>query len=92
MAGKKAVKRGAVNQGAVAYDGGSSNVMKEARERKSGGRANGFKKGGAVELKTGGACAKPRMDKRATGGRTAFASGGRTGSDKNPFSSAKFKS
>ena len=79
MAGKKAVKRGAINQGAVAYDGGSSNVMKEARERKSGGRV-ALKTGGKAgdAYKTGGACAKPRMDKKASGGR-AFASGGKVG-------------
>ena len=69
---KKPAKTSAVRSG-TAYNAAGSNVMKEAKERKSGGRA---------EYKVGGAVAAPRMDKRARGGRT----GG--GSDKSPFSSA----
>lgn len=59
-----------------AYSAADSNVMKEAEEKKHGGRvkkevekAEGMKKG------------KKRLDKRARGGRIG-------GSDKNPFSSA----
>lgn len=57
--------------GRVYYEGGASNVAKEAAQRK---------KGGKVVAMAGGK-SKPRLDKRA--------SGGRVGADKSPFSSAK---
>ena len=63
--------------GEVVYSGAGSNVVKEAEEKKHGGRV---KK--EVE-KPEGKKAKHRMDKRPR-----RASGGRVGSDKNPFSSA----
>lgn len=53
------------------YEGGGSEVAKEAAEKK---------KGGAVHKMHGGA-AKPRLDKRARGGRANATS--------SPFSSAK---
>ena len=63
--------------GKVWYDAGSSNVAKEAEEKKNGGRA---KK--EVE-KPEGKKAKMRMDKKPR-----KANGGKVGSDKSPFSSA----
>lgn len=65
------------NGGKVYYAGGSSEVAKEAAEKKHGGRV---KK--EVE-KMDGKKSKARMDKRPR-----KASGGRVGSDKSPFSSA----
>ena len=63
---------------AVAYAGGDSNVMKEAKEKKTGGAVK-RKEGGKVPgFKRGG-----RLDK--------FARGGGVGSDKSPFSSAHLK-
>lgn len=74
MAARRKYKSG----GKVYYDGGESNVAKEAAERKDGGRT-ALKEGGKVPgFKSGG-----RMDKACR------ARGGRTGSDKSPFSSAK---
>jgi hypothetical protein len=63
--------------GGDVYSGAKSNVVKEAEEKKHGGRV---KK--EVE-KMEGAKSKHRMDKRPR-----RASGGRVGSDKSPFSSA----
>lgn len=63
--------------GGDVYSGAKSNVVKEAEEKKHGGRV---KK--EVE-KPEGKKAKMRMDKRPR-----RASGGRVGSDKSPFSSA----
>ena len=60
-----------------AYDGGGSNVEKEADEKKAGGRVK-KKAGGAVE----GDKPKERLD------RPKRKAGGRVGSDKSPFSSA----
>jgi hypothetical protein len=60
------------------YAGAGSNVVKEAKEKKSGGRAKRKHGGMAVH----GAAAKKRAD------RSARKSGGRAGSDKNPLSSA----
>lgn len=57
--------------GAVYYSGGDSNVAKEAAQKKRGGKVMG---------KVSGKKSKPRLDKRARGGRV--------GSDKSPFSSA----
>ena len=57
----------------VAYAGGNSNVVKEAKARKKGGR---------VEKTVKGKKAKMRLDRP---GRKA---GGRCGSDKAPLSSA----
>ena len=59
------------------YAGAGSNVVKEAKEKKSGGRAKRKHGGMAVH----GAAAKKRAD------RMARMSGGRAGSDKNPLSS-----
>lgn len=63
--------------GGTWYTGGSSNVAKEAEEKKHGGRV---KKSVKMEE---GKPAKHRMDKRPR-----KAHGGRVGSDKSPFSSA----
>lgn len=63
--------------GKVFYDGGSSNVAKEAMEKKHGGKV-------MKEVdKPEGKKSKMRMDKKPR-----RASGGRVGSDKSPFSSA----
>lgn len=67
MANRHKFKKG----GRVAYTGGSSNVAKEADSTKN------FKRGGACEMKAGGAAGKHRI-KKARGG----------GCDQNPFSSA----
>ena len=61
-----------------AYDGGGSNVEKEADEKKSGGRVEKRARGGKVE----GDKPKARLD------RPKRKAGGRVGSDKSPFSSA----
>ena len=63
--------------GKVFYAGGSSDVAKEAEEKKHGGRV---KK--EVE-KMEGKKSKARMDKKPR-----KANGGKVGSDKSPFSSA----
>ena len=63
------------------YAGAGSNVVKEAEEKKRGGRAK-RKHGGHAMGKVHGAAAKKRGD------RMARKSGGRAGSDKNPLSSA----
>ena len=81
---KKAKKAGG---GEVYYAGGSSNVAKEAAKKKRGGAVEGSaaeEKGESKQVeKMEGEKAKRRMDKRPR-----RASGGRVGSDKNPFSSA----
>lgn len=64
-------------KGGVVYSGAGSNVVKEAMEKKHGGRV-----GKHVE-KPEGHKPKPRMDKKPR-----RAHGGRVGSDKAPFSSA----
>lgn len=70
--------------GAVAYAGGSSNVMKEAHERKRGGRVHHAE----------GEEHKGKHDRRARGGSVGAAAapgrkrGGGIGSDKRPLSSA----
>lgn len=70
--------------GRVYYSGGDSNVAKEAKEtqqRRHGGKCVGKMDGGA---------AKPRLDKRARGGRIgADKSPMAPGSARHPFSSAK---
>lgn len=66
--------------GRVYYSGGQSNVAKEAAERKHGGKV--------VGKMSGGAC-KPRLDKRARGGRVGSDKSPMVpGSAKHPFSSA----
>lgn len=60
--------------GGVVYSGAGSHVVKEAEEKKHGGK---------VVEKMEGKKPKHRMDKRPR-----RASGGRVGSDKSPFSSA----
>ncbi len=60
------------NGGVVAYSGGDSNVMKEAHERKRGGKV----------AEVDGEMAKPRH------GRPGRKRGGRVGADKAPLSSA----
>jgi hypothetical protein len=64
----------------MVYAGEGSNVVKEAKEKKAGGRAKRKHGGMAVQ----GAAAKKRADraKRKSGGRAGM------GSDKNPLSSA----
>lgn len=64
------------------YDADGSNVEKEAKE---GGEPEGKKHGGRVkkERKVEGEKAKMRLD------RPKRASGGRVGSDKSPFTSAR---
>jgi hypothetical protein len=58
------------------YSGGDSNVMKQARERKFGGKVEGDSP-------------RKRADRRARGGAVAGrARGGGVGSDKTPMSSA----
>lgn len=64
------------------YSGGGSNVAKEARERKRGGRVEHMKEHKADGGKVEGMEAKKRCD------RPARKSGGRVGSDQNPYSSA----
>lgn len=59
------------------YEGESSNVVKEARERKRGGRAK----------KNVGMPEGMMMKKNA--GRKPRKSGGKVGADTNPFSSAR---
>lgn len=61
-------------KGGVVYSGAGSNVVKEAMEKKHGGK---------VVEKMDGHKPKHRMDKRPR-----RAHGGRVGSDKSPFSSA----
>jgi hypothetical protein len=61
------------------YSGAGSNVVKEAEEKKRGGRVKETKE---VE-KPEGKKPKHRLDKRPR-----RASGGRVGADKSPFSSA----
>lgn len=63
------------------YAGAGSNVVKEAKEKKAGGRTK-RKHGGHAMGKVHGAAAKKRGD------RAARKSGGRAGSDRNPLSSA----
>jgi hypothetical protein len=63
--------------GGEVYAGAGSNVVKEAAEKKFGGRV---KK--EVDKPEGGK-SKPRMDKKPR-----RAAGGRVGADKSPFSSA----
>lgn len=69
--------------GVVAYSGGDSNVMKEAKERKRGGGVTGE-----------GAKAKMRADRRARGGSVGAAvapgrkRGGSVGSNEHPLSTA----
>lgn len=60
--------------GGVVYSGAGSNVVKEAMEKKHGGK---------IVEKPEGHKPKHRMDKRPR-----RASGGRVGADKSPFSSA----
>lgn len=60
---------------------GNPNVLKEASERKKGGRAKRATGGKVVGLMTGGAV-RPRLD------RPGRKSGGRVGADKSPLSSA----
>lgn len=62
------------NVGGAAVASGNPKVIKEAKERKTGGRA--LKTGGKVVGRASGG----RLDKRARGGGV--------GADKNPFSSA----
>lgn len=69
MKGKKCKNGG----GRVLVAGGNPNVIKEAKQRKAGGKVVGDVEGGK---------AKHRFDR-------ARKSGGRVGADKNPFSSAK---
>jgi hypothetical protein len=65
--------------GKVVYAGGGSNVLKEAEERKRGGRVH---HGEGEEHKKKG-------DRRARGGAVpARARGGAVGADKRPLSSA----
>lgn len=63
--------------GGEVYSGSGSNVVKEAMEKKHGGKV-----GKEVDKPEGGKM-KKRMDRRPH-----RAAGGRVGSDKSPFSSA----
>jgi hypothetical protein len=67
-------KKSKAKGGAVYYEGGESNVAKEAAEKKRGGAV--MKHPGKVAGEKG----KKRLDRRARGGRV--------GSDQRPFSSA----
>ena len=62
------------------YSGAGSNVVKEAEEKKRGGRAK--RKHGGHAMKIDGHMAKRRLD------RPGRKMGGRTGADKAPLSSA----
>lgn len=68
--------------GGVYYEGGGSNVAKEAKAK-----TGGFKFGGKVAPMDNKKSAK-RMDKRARGGSVKSSAGGGS-ADKHPFSSAK---
>lgn len=72
---KKKASGGAAMSDKVLDAGGNPNVKAEAAERKRGGRS----------MKAEGGPPKNRIDKYKRGGR---ATGGRTGSDKNPLTSA----
>jgi hypothetical protein len=73
---KRAAGGAAMSESDTPLDaGGNPNVKKEAAERKRGGRS----------MKAEGGPPKNRIDKYKRGGR---ATGGRTGSDKNPLTSA----
>lgn len=76
---KKKEHQGKMNKatGGVVYSGKDSNVVKEAEERKYGGKVTK-----EVEREEGKKAHK-RMDKKPR-----CAHGGRVGSDKSPFSSA----
>lgn len=63
------------------YSGAGSNVVKEAEEKKRGGKVH-RKNGGKVSHMIEGHAAKRRMD------RPGRKMGGACGSDKNPLSSA----
>jgi len=69
------------------YNAKGSKVMKEAKEKKSGGA---IKKatGGKIETKAAGGAAKPRLDKRARGGGVHASGKDETAS---PFSAAHDK-
>jgi hypothetical protein len=77
MANRHHVKK--AEGGRIAYTGKGSNVVKEEKNKE-----DSFSRGGAKKRKHGGKVegemAKPRLDKRARGGRI--------GADKSPFSSA----
>jgi hypothetical protein len=73
MANRHKKAKSGVGSAAVSY--GNSDVVKEAREKKDGGRVAGRAAGG-------------RMDKRARGGAVKRASGGRASATKSPYSSA----
>ncbi len=62
-----------------AYNAEKSNVVKEAKERKRGGK---------VEHKAHGKKGKPRLDKRARGGAIHGHGGKGTDMKKSPFSAA----
>ena len=71
------------------YDGQGSNLMKEAKEEKRGGKVHKKEK---KEHKATGGAVKPRLDKRARGGTVASVPGrkrgGGIGADRMPLSSA----
>jgi len=69
------------------YNAKGSKVMKEAHEKKSGGAVKKAT-GGAVETKAAGGAAKPRLDKKARGGKVHASGGDET---KSPFSEAHVK-
>lgn len=69
--------------GAVYYEGGSSNVAKEAAEKEQ------YKRGGKVMGKIQGAKSKKRLDRKAHGGKVgADKSPMAPGSARHPYSSA----
>lgn len=86
---------GAVNRakgGMVAYAGGDSNVMKEAKERKRGGRVHHEAEGEEAherhdrERKRGGAVARKRGGRVHRGKHRA--QGGEIGANEKPLSTA----
>lgn len=93
MKGKKEREERANGGEVRPYDAQGSNVEKEAEERKRGGRAKRAR-GGKVEHEhrreherhVEGKKVKERLD------RPHRASGGRVGSDKSPFTSARYAS
>lgn len=74
-------KGGAAEPDHDVYAGEHSNVVKEAEEKKRGGRT-GKKRGGHIENLEGGGRKKHRLD------RPGRKRGGRAGADKTPLTSA----
>lgn len=79
MKASKVIKR--ASGGKTMLVSGNPNVIKEARERKDGGKVKRFAGGKVIGKMTGGAV-RPRLD------RPGRKSGGRVGSNTAPLSTA----